>query len=68
MHKKYARIVKRNLLKKKILIGHAEFTNQNGVVKCGGVVVNEEEINLDVSLTSMKQKQTMKKTKSTKTK
>jgi hypothetical protein len=68
MRKKSARIVKRNSWRKKISIGPAEFTNRNGVVKCGGAVENEGENNLDVSLTSTKPKQIMRKTKSTRTK
>jgi hypothetical protein len=47
-------------MRKKILIGHVVFINQIGVVKCGGVVVNVEKINLVVNLINMSQK-TMKK-------
>jgi len=47
-------------MKKKISIGHVVSINQIGEVKCGGVVVNVEKINLVVNLINMSQK-TMKK-------
>jgi len=57
---KHAEIVKKNLMRKKILIGLAECINLNGEVKCGGVVVNEAKINLVANSVNMKHKTMMK--------
>jgi hypothetical protein len=43
----------KNLLKKRILIGHVGYINLSTEEKCGGVVVNGVKINLDASLVSM---------------
>lgn len=40
---RYAKIVVKNIMKKKISIGPAGFTSLSGVEKCGGVVENGEK-------------------------
>ena len=60
MERKHAKTVKRNFQKKRILIGHVEFINQNGVEKCGGVVVKEEKINQVANSANMFKEEQMK--------
>lgn len=43
-------------MKKRILIGHVEFINLNGVAKCGGAVVKEKKTNLVANLVNMNTK------------
>jgi hypothetical protein len=45
-----ARTAQKNLMKKRIITGHAECTSLNGEVKCGGAVVNEVKTNPVASL------------------
>ena len=39
--KKVARIARKNLMKKRIIIGHAECISQSGEARCGGAVAKE---------------------------
>lgn len=50
----------------KISIGHAELTDQNGVVSYGGAVVRPRKMHLVVNSVSMKLKTRMKKKKTRK--
>ena len=56
---KFVKIVRKNLMKKKILIGHVVYINQNGAGKCGGVVESVVRINQVVNLECMRLKMIM---------
>ena len=51
---KFVKIVRKNLMKKKILIGHVVYINQNGAGKCGGVAVKVQKRLPDVNFLNMK--------------
>lgn len=66
--KKFVRIAKKSLTRKRTSTGPVGSTNPNGAVRCGGAAVSEVVNSQDVNLASTKQRQTMKKTKSTRIK